>query len=88
MSLDCAHVAAGGLHQHGISEHLKWRANRRSIGFLTRGKAAIFTGKEVNNAFCVSHGNQPALDNVSNLICAYCGVISITNPGQTTEQIP
>ncbi len=32
--------------------------------------------------------NQPALDDVSKLNCAYGGVISITNPGQTTEQIP
>lgn len=33
-------------------------------------------------------GNQPALNNTSTLMCAWGGVISITSPGQATEQIP
>ena len=32
--------------------------------------------------------NQPALNNTSKLTCNWGGVISITVPGQTTEQIP
>ena len=32
--------------------------------------------------------NQPALNNTSKLMCNWGGVISITVPGQTTEQIP
>ena len=33
-------------------------------------------------------GNQPALDNNCTLLCQWGGVIQVTNPGQTTEQIP
>ena len=33
-------------------------------------------------------GGQPALNNSCKLTCAYGGVIQITNPGQTTIQIP
>ena len=32
--------------------------------------------------------NMPALNNSSKLMCAYGGVIQITNPGQTTVMIP
>ena len=32
--------------------------------------------------------NMPALNNSSKLMCAYAGVIQITNPGQTTVMIP
>lgn len=32
--------------------------------------------------------NMPALNNTSKLMCAYAGVIQITNPGQTTVMIP
>lgn len=33
-------------------------------------------------------GNMPALNNTSTLTCAWGGVITITVPGQVTEQIP
>ena len=33
-------------------------------------------------------GNMPALNNTSRLMCAYGGVIQITNPGQTTTMVP
>ena len=33
-------------------------------------------------------GNQPALDNQSKCMCTWLGVITITSPGQTTEEIP
>ena len=32
--------------------------------------------------------NQPALDNISTCMCMWGGVITITQPGQTTEQNP
>ena len=32
--------------------------------------------------------NMPALDNTCKLMCAWVGVIQITNPGQTTVEIP
>lgn len=32
--------------------------------------------------------NAPALDNTSKLMCMWAGVISFTNPGQTTHLIP
>jgi hypothetical protein len=32
--------------------------------------------------------NAPALDNTSKLTCIWGGVISFTNPGQTTHMIP
>lgn len=36
----------------------------------------------------VQIGNFPALNNSSKLMCAYGGVIQITNPGQQTIQVP
>lgn len=33
-------------------------------------------------------GNKPALNNTSKCMCAWGGVISITNPGATKTQIP
>ena len=33
-------------------------------------------------------GNLPALNNSAQLICAWGGVIQVTNPGQVTVQIP
>jgi hypothetical protein len=33
-------------------------------------------------------GNMPALNDTSKLMCTWAGVISITVPGQFTEQIP
>ena len=33
-------------------------------------------------------GNMPALDDTSKLMCMWAGIISITFPGQVTQQIP
>jgi hypothetical protein len=33
-------------------------------------------------------GSYPALNNTSTLMCAWGGVITITNPGQTTVMVP
>jgi hypothetical protein len=32
--------------------------------------------------------NKPALDSTSKCMCAWAGVISITNPGTTKTQVP
>jgi hypothetical protein len=42
----------------------------------------------VPGAVTVLLGNQPALDNVSQLMCIWAGVITFTNPGEETVQIP
>lgn len=39
-------------------------------------------------AATVKVANMPTLDNSSKLECSYGGVISVTNPGQTTVQVP
>lgn len=39
-------------------------------------------------ASTVMVSNMPALNDSSKLMCMWGGSISITNPGQTTEQIP
>jgi hypothetical protein len=33
-------------------------------------------------------GNQPALDNISKVICTWGGVIEVVSPGQVTHTIP
>jgi hypothetical protein len=33
-------------------------------------------------------GNQPTLDNVSQLMCIWGGVITFTNPGEQTVEVP
>ena len=33
-------------------------------------------------------GNQPALDNTSKCMCMWTGVITVTSPGEVSEQIP
>lgn len=39
-------------------------------------------------AATVQIGGQPALNNTSTLACSYGGVITVTNPGQTTAMVP
>jgi hypothetical protein len=36
----------------------------------------------------VQLSNIPALDNTHTLMCTWLGVITVTNPGQATEEIP
>jgi hypothetical protein len=36
----------------------------------------------------VQIGNQPALDNTSKCMCMWLGVITVTSPGEVSEQIP
>jgi hypothetical protein len=64
-------------------------ATAAALGVLTPMPCVpTIPGPWAPGAATVMLSNQPALDNVSKLNCAYGGVISITNPGQMTEQIP
>ena len=45
-------------------------------------------GPWVVGAVTVLLDNQPALDDVSKLMCAYAGIIEVTQPGQQTHEIP
>jgi hypothetical protein len=42
----------------------------------------------VPGAVTVQIGNQPALDNTSKCMCMWLGVITVTSPGEVSEQIP
>lgn len=42
----------------------------------------------VPGALTVQIANQPALDNVSQCMCMWLGVVTVTSPGQVSEQIP
>jgi hypothetical protein len=42
----------------------------------------------VPGAPTVQIGNQPALDNTSKCMCMWLGVITVTSPGEVSEQIP
>jgi hypothetical protein len=42
----------------------------------------------VPGALTVQIGNQPALDNASKCMCMWMGVITVTSPGEVSEQIP
>src|SRR5205085_12105896 len=42
----------------------------------------------VPGALTVMLGNQPTLDNVSQLMCIWGGVIAFTNPGEMTVEVP
>ena len=42
----------------------------------------------VPGALTVQIGNQPALDNTSKCMCMWLGVITVTSPGEVSEQIP
>lgn len=64
-------------------------ATAAALGALTPMPCTpVIVGPWKPGAATVLLANQPALDNTSMLNCAYAGVITITNPGQTTEQIP
>jgi hypothetical protein len=42
----------------------------------------------VPGAPTVMHANKPALDNTCKCMCMWAGVVSVTQPGQFTEDIP
>ncbi len=63
----------------------------------TAAKAGVFspapcipatTAPWIPGAPTVMLGSQPALDNTCTCLCQWLGVVSVSNPGQTTEMIP
>lgn len=48
----------------------------------------VIPGPWMPGAPTVLIANMPALDNTCKLMCAWAGVIQITNAGQTTVEIP
>lgn len=48
----------------------------------------VTTAPWIPGAATVMIGNMPALDNTCTCMCAWAGVISITDAAQTTTQIP
>jgi hypothetical protein len=64
-------------------------ATAAALGVLTPMPCVpVFPGPWAPGAATVMLSNMPALDNVSKLMCAYAGVVSINMPGQMTEMIP
>lgn len=64
-------------------------ATSAAMGVLTPMPCIpMTTAPWVVGAPTVLLGNMPALNNTSKLMCNWGGVISITYPGQVTEQIP
>jgi hypothetical protein len=64
-------------------------ATAAALGVLTPMPCIpMTTAPWVPGAPTVLMGNFPALDNVSQLMCMWGGVITFTMPGQMTEMIP
>ena len=60
-----------------------------ALGVLTPGPCVpVIPAPWVTGAVTVMLANKPALNKTSKLMCAYAGVIEITNEGQTTHDIP
>ncbi|MBV9787238.1 MAG: DUF4280 domain-containing protein [Chloroflexi bacterium] len=63
-------------------------ATAAAMGALTPMPCVpVLTAPWIVGAPTVLIGNMPALDSNSQLICAFGGVIQITNPGQVTVQL-
>ncbi len=64
-------------------------ATAAALGVLTPMPCVpVIPAPWVPGAPTVMVGGMPALDNTSKCMCAWAGVIQITNAGQTTTQIP
>jgi hypothetical protein len=64
-------------------------ATAAALGVLTPMPCVpVTTAPWIVGAPTVLIGNMPALNNTSKLMCNWGGVIQITNPGQTTTQVP
>lgn len=60
-----------------------------ALGVLTPGVCTPMTAAPwMPGSPTVLIGNMPALNNSSTCMCSYGGVISVSFPGATTEQIP
>lgn len=64
-------------------------ATAAALGVLTPMPCVpVTTAPWVPGSATVLIKNIPALNESSKLMCSWAGVISVNNPGQTTEQIP
>jgi hypothetical protein len=64
-------------------------ATAAALGALTPQPCVpVIPGPWVPGAPTVLIANMPALDNTCKLMCAWAGVIQITNAGQSTVEIP
>ncbi len=64
-------------------------ATAAALGVLTPMPCIPVTPSPwVPGALTVLLGNQPSLDNVSQLMCNWAGIIQFTNAGQVTVEIP
>jgi hypothetical protein len=64
-------------------------ATAAALGVLTPMPCVpVIPAPWIPGAPTVLIANMPALDNTCKLMCAWAGVIQITNPGQTTVEIP
>ena len=64
-------------------------ATAAALGALTPQPCVpVIPAPWVPGAATVLIANMPALDNNCKLMCAWAGVIQVTNPGQTTVMIP
>jgi hypothetical protein len=63
-------------------------ATAAALGALTPMPCMpVLTAPWMMGSLTVMIGGMPALDNNSKLICAWGGMIQVTNPGQTTVQL-
>ena len=64
-------------------------ATAAALGVLTPMPCVpVIPAPWIPGAPTVLIANMPALDNTCKLMCAWAGVIQITNPGQATVEIP
>lgn len=64
-------------------------ATSAALGVLTPMPCTpVLTAPWVPPVPTVLVGNKPIVDQTAQLMCAYAGVITITNPGSTTEMVP
>jgi hypothetical protein len=64
-------------------------ATAAALGVLTpQPGIPATTAPWVPGAPTVQIGSQPALDNAAKCLCMWWGVITVTSPGEVSEQIP
>jgi hypothetical protein len=74
---------------NSIANPMVAAATAAALGVLTPMPCIPMTMSPwVPGAVTVLLANMPALDNVSQLMCMWAGVITFTNAGQVTEEIP
>jgi Domain of unknown function (DUF4280) len=64
-------------------------ATAAAMGVLTpQACVPVIPGPWIVGAVTILLDGKPALDDVSKLMCAYAGIIEVTQPGQQTHEIP